>query len=379
MKWEARKIGSIFTIIRNGASIKQTEGHQGIPITRIETISAGYIDSSKFGYANVEKGEYDHYFLRKGDILMSHINSWKHLGKTAIVKEDSEVIHGMNLLMLRPDSRVLYPDFVKYYFSTKEFKTQLNRISNQSVNQASFSVTNLKKLIIPIPPIETQKQIADILDKADALRRNDQELLQKYDELAQAVFYEMFGDPVKNEKGWNKKVLGKLLCIETKSVKPENTVGKHYIGLENIEKETGEVTISKEVDLKSNKFLFDSDCILYGKLRPYLKKVATPDFNGVCSTDIFPIRCLALDKVFALTILRTQHFTDYATSSSVGANLPRVNKDVILSYETICPPLDLQNNFAKKTYQIRKMSSLVKKSIDAVNTLQSALFKKYFS
>jgi type I restriction enzyme S subunit len=60
----------------------------------------------------------------------------------------------------------------------------------------------LKELLIPLPPLPTQKRIADILDTADALRRKDQELLTKYDQLAQAIFIDMFGDPVKNEKGW---------------------------------------------------------------------------------------------------------------------------------------------------------------------------------
>ena len=63
-----------------------------------------------------------------------------------------------------------------------------------------------------MPAITTQKRIAEILDAADALRRKDQELLRKYDELAQAIFIDMFGDPVKNEKGWEVKSLN--ICIQ---------------------------------------------------------------------------------------------------------------------------------------------------------------------
>jgi len=68
----------------------------------------------------------------------------------------------------------------------------------------------IEDLQIPLPPLPIQKRIAEILDAADALKRKDQELLKKYDELAQAIFIDMFGDPVKNEKGWEVKKLGEL-------------------------------------------------------------------------------------------------------------------------------------------------------------------------
>ena len=68
----------------------------------------------------------------------------------------------------------------------------------------------VEELQIPLPPLPIQKRIAEILDTADALRRKDEALLKKYDELAQAIFIDMFGDPVKNEKGWEVKKLGEV-------------------------------------------------------------------------------------------------------------------------------------------------------------------------
>src|SRR5690606_6234055 len=71
----------------------------------------------------------------------------------------------------------------------------------------------LKELEIPLPPLHIQEKIAEILDKADELRRKDQELQDKYDQLAQAIFIDMFGDPVKNEKGWEVKKLEEVTEI----------------------------------------------------------------------------------------------------------------------------------------------------------------------
>lgn len=76
------RLGDIFSVIRNGASIKQTDGAGGFPITRIETISNREVDRNKFGYAGIKDiDKYHEYILQDGDILMSHINSEKHLGK----------------------------------------------------------------------------------------------------------------------------------------------------------------------------------------------------------------------------------------------------------------------------------------------------------
>lgn len=74
----------------------------------------------------------------------------------------------------------------------------------------------VEDLQIPLPPLPIQKRIAQILDAADALKRKDQQLLKKYDELAQAIFIDMFGDPVKNEKGWDVKKLGGLFSNPVK-------------------------------------------------------------------------------------------------------------------------------------------------------------------
>ena len=92
---EIKKLGEVFEFIRNGANIKQTDGASGYPITRIETIANGFIDNDRMGYANIkELDKYQDYVLQYGDILMSHINSEKHLGKSAICLEnDSAIIH----------------------------------------------------------------------------------------------------------------------------------------------------------------------------------------------------------------------------------------------------------------------------------------------
>ncbi len=183
-------------LLRNGASIKQSEYAGGTPITRIETIADWNINPERCGYADISKDDFPNYILQVGDILISHINSTKHLGKCAMYKGVPEkLIHGMNLLGLRVNADVAYPDYIYRVLSSQEFRRQLPRITKNSVNQSSFTVTNFKSLKIPLPPLKEQKRIAAILDKADAIRRKRQQAIDLTDQLLRSVFLDIFSDP----------------------------------------------------------------------------------------------------------------------------------------------------------------------------------------
>ena len=210
-------IGTAFILIRNGASIKQIDGAGGIPITRIETIANKVIDRNRMGYANIyNEDKYSSYFLRDGDILMSHINSIQHLGKVAIYhpkNENEKIIHGMNLLVLRANQKLMDNQFAYFYFSSESFLRKLPRITKKSVNQASFTVSELKKIDIPCPPLSQQRRIANILSIVQNLcdKRNQQ--LRTFDELVKSRFLEMFGDPAVNSKKLPVVKLGDIAFI----------------------------------------------------------------------------------------------------------------------------------------------------------------------
>jgi type I restriction enzyme S subunit len=179
--WEWVRLGEIFLIIRNGANIKQNKSKQeGYPITRIETISNADFDRNKMGYGNIKNiSKYEKYVLKEGDILMSHINSVKHLGKTAYyekLNEEEIIIHGMNLLCLRSDNKSLNYRYSDYYFKSSVFYESIQDIIKKAVNQASINITNLSNKTIPLPPINEQKRIVEKIDSIfDSF-----EVLEKY-------------------------------------------------------------------------------------------------------------------------------------------------------------------------------------------------------
>ena len=141
------RIGDAFKLIRNGASIKQYDDATGLPITRIETISDRIVDRTRMGFANIDDdGKYDDYVLQDNDILMSHINSEKHLGKVALYrkKNDEKIIHGMNLLVLRADESIINAGYAKYFFESTTFLRQIVNITKKSIISSSFNEFILK-------------------------------------------------------------------------------------------------------------------------------------------------------------------------------------------------------------------------------------------
>ena len=158
-----------FSMIRNGANIKQGQVEGGFPITRIETISDETIDRKKMGYAGIIDNMYESYYLKEGDILVSHINSLKHIGKCALYckQEDEIIIHGMNLLCLRPIREIVVPTFAIHMLRSDIIKKQIADITKPAVNQASFSVRDFGGIKAIIPNIDEQNKFVAIAEQAD--------------------------------------------------------------------------------------------------------------------------------------------------------------------------------------------------------------------
>ncbi|WP_241077370.1 restriction endonuclease subunit S [Achromobacter xylosoxidans] len=144
--------------------------------------------------------------------------------------------------------------------------------------------------------------------------------------------------------------LGDFVEIARNGISPEKIQrGTNYVGLENIDG-SGNFVDVKGVDageLASSKLLFTQKQVLFGKLRPYLKKIARPDFDGICSTDILPLLpSKEIDRDYLFHTLRRQSFVDDVSSLSSGANLPRISPKVLSEMQIPLPPLKEQRRIA---------------------------------
>lgn len=151
-------------LMRNGLSVKQRNAEPGQMISRIETIASGVIDLSRVGYAHLDANQKEKYLLRSGDILFSHINSPLHVGKSAVWSGESELYHGMNLMMLRPapylQSRWLSV-FLVHLWRSGYWKTKCK----QAVNQASVNQGDIGSVYFPLPPLAEQHRIVAKVDE----------------------------------------------------------------------------------------------------------------------------------------------------------------------------------------------------------------------
>ena len=163
-EWEVKKLGDIFSLIRNGA-MYNTNNTSGFPMSRIETISNGVIDYDRVGYSETELKDYR---LNEGDILFSHINSLAHIGKVAYYDGSKVLYHGMNLLVLRCEMS-FYPLYIFYLLNTEEMKIALRSIAKRAINQASISTKELAQLLVYIPQKEEQRKIADCFTSIDEM------------------------------------------------------------------------------------------------------------------------------------------------------------------------------------------------------------------
>ena len=176
--------------------------------------------------------------------------------------------------------------------------------------------------------------------------------------------------------------LSEVAALERRSLAPNDIKhGARYLGLEHIQS-GGEILASVDVEaneLKSSKFRFSDEHVLYGKLRPYLAKIALPDFSGICSTDIIPIRPGPnLDRRYLAYLLRQEKMVEYANARASGANLPRLSPKQLAKLPIRLPPLAEQKRIAKILDAADALRAKRRQSLVELDSLLQSTFLEMF-
>jgi len=173
---------------------------------------------------------------------------------------------------------------------------------------------------------------------------------------------------------WPTVRLDEVAKIDRKGIDPSAIqAGTKYLGLEHIAS-GGEILDAEKViggQLASSKFRFCESHVLYGKLRPYLAKIALPNFCGICSTDILPIRPgPKLDRRYLAYFLRQPQLVEMASARSTGVNLPRLSPKALSEFEIPLPSMSEQERIAsileradgirqKRTFLLRQVNEFL--------------------
>ncbi|RDE34148.1 restriction endonuclease subunit S [Parageobacillus thermoglucosidasius] len=291
--------------------------------------------------------------------------------------------YNVALIKCIPDEKRLKKRFLYYYLNTSKIQKFIQLRSKRSA-QEGVDPKELKQQLIYLPSLEAQNRIVYVLDKAQELINKRKAQIEALDQLTQSVFLEMFGDLRTNQKGWKIVELSEVVQVDANLVDDiTNYVNYPLVGIDNIEKNTGNLINIKTVgesDVKGSKYFFSREHILYSKIRPYLNKVASPSFEGLCSTDAYPLKINKekANKQFILNILRSKDFVSYAVKHSKGANIPRIDQKQLLNYKTILPDLNTQNQFENIVKKIEIQKEIIKKSLRELENTFNSLMQRAF-
>lgn len=254
--------------------------------------------------------------------------------------------------------------------------------------QRNLDVKAFRQLVIAIPPKPTQLSIVSELDKLNELIQIKKEQLKDYDALAQSIFYEMFGDPVENEKGWEVK---KLKDISRKigdglHGTPEYSeldTGWYFINGNNLEDGCISIksTTKNVTDSVRKKYYIEmDDFTLLVSINGTLGKSAF--YNGenvILGKSACYIKLNKdVNKLFIYEIIRGEYFKRYAESVCTGTTIRNVSLKAMREFPIIYPPLSLQHSFAQKIEQIEQQKAAIQKTITDLETLLAARMQYWF-
>jgi len=206
MNWEEVELNNVCQI-ENGFAFKSKDYLlDGVPLVRISNFNNGdVIFDHKSAYLDKSfLSAKSDFIVTKGDVVIAL--SGATTGKYGIYSLERPALLNQRIGILKYGSSTEMDDRFFYHYLGILQKEIFRKAGGAA--QPNISTKEIGKLKIPLPPLPTQKKIAAILDAADNYRQKTKALIDKYDQLTQSIFLDMFGDPVRNEKGWDVEKLG---------------------------------------------------------------------------------------------------------------------------------------------------------------------------
>ena len=336
-----------------------------------------------------KKGNYPYYGATG---IQDYVDSYLFDGRYLLIGEDGAkwsakeqsafIIDGKSWVnnhahVLKCDNELL-DFFLVYYLNNKDLNEYISGAVVRKLTKA-----NLIKIPIPVPPLEEQRMIVEELDLLQSIIDKKKRQLEELDTLQQSIFYDMFGDPITNEKNWQIKKLGEVCEYAKTRIKNEDVTVDNYVGVENMLQNRKGVIEANKVPEQGSMTSYEPGDILIGNIRPYLKKIWKADKQGGCNGDVLVLRLKnsfksVYNTTFLLKKLSSDEFFEFDMHFSKGEKMPRGDKKMIMQFPIPLPPLALQKEFAEKVEAIECQKEMIKKSIADSEQLFAYTMDKYF-
>lgn len=360
--WEIKKLGEVFDLQMGKTPSRDNDDYWGGDNVwvAISDLQDKYIGESKEHITDKALTETKIKKVKAGTTIMSFKLS---VGRAAITTQDlytNEAIMAFNL----NEGYDLIADYIYYYLKGYKWQGANKAVMGITLNKASISQNH-----IAIPPREEQERIVEELDCLSGVIEKKREQLRELDALAQSIFYQMFGDPITNEKGWEVKKWEEVFDTRT---------GKLNANVMNENGRYPFFTCSKDI-FYIDTYAFDCEALLLAgnnATANYDVKYYKGKFNAYQRTYVLTLKDNSLYKFFKFAL---ENKLSLLQEQSIGGMTKYLTLGILHKIEFIAPPLTLQQEFTDKIEAIEKQKELIKKSISETETLFNARMDYYFN
>jgi type I restriction enzyme S subunit len=370
-EWETYKLGDLVESI----SVRHAFNKTKLIFLNTSDILNGKVLNKSYADINTFPGQAKK-SIKKGDILFSEIRPKNK--RFALVNFDADdYVVSTKLMVLRRKSELIDNKFLYFYLTSDQTINYLQSIAEgRSGTFPQITFNELRDIKIKLPDINEQKAIANILSTLDEKIETNNQINEKLEEMAQALFKHWFvdfefpnenGEPYKSSggemvdselgmipKGWEVGKLGELVEISNKSIKPQEYPEKffeHYSIPAFDNGKTPEFQKGKEI--KSNKYVINNHVVLVSKLNPSTKRIWKPitqTKNAICSTEFIVYMSKKGNILsYVFEYLNNEKFQGVLTANATGStgSRQRVKPKETLNYKVVLPPLKLMQQFSR--------------------------------
>ena len=365
----------------------------GVPFYRAREIaklsSDGTVDNELF----IDEELYSEYIEKygkpeAGDVMVTGVGT---LGVCYVVKPDDRFyFKDGNILWFKQKAKdKILPEYLVKAFDSKEVKDFIDKNSS-GTTVGTFTIQTAKKMEISLPSLGEQREIIDKVTKIETIIKQRKQDLQLLDDLIKARFVEMFGDPIKNPKGWEVVTIGDVVTeVRYGTSKPAVEGGKYpYLRMNNL-------TVDGHLDLNDLKYIDISD----DEIEKCVVRKGDVLFNRTNSIELVgktAVFDLSEDMVIAGYIIRVrlnerllpeilsqymnlEALKDILRSMAKGAvNQANINAQELQNIKVYVPDMELQKQFIEIKDQVNKSKVAVQKALDETQILFDSLMQKYF-
>ena len=320
-------------------------------------------------------------------ICMSN-GSKQHIGKVAYIQDEMDFAFGGFMGLIAPASN-MSGKYIYYTCISSYFKHFLAGIGN-GIGITNLRFSDLSSFSVPIPPIAEQEKIVAELDCLSGIIEKKKQQLKELDNLAQSIFYEMFGDPVENDKGWKVKKIGEVCIVERGgSPRPINAFitddenGVNWIKIGDATEGSRFITSTKEKiipeGVRKSRMVYKGDFILSNSMsfgRPYIMGIDGCIHDGWL---VLRDKDNVFDKTYLYYYLGSSHVYQEFKRLAVGGVVNNLNSELVRGVRVAIPSFSVQQDFASKIESIEKQKELIANSIKETETLFNSRMDYYFN